>query len=129
MRLSYIQDGCAFFCRDAPHKIIELLPRGGRVEELAAIIRYAIRVAYGREAQGSEGMHLAGAVRCTFFRRACTENVAETETHCDVPLDMLHVPRSGAFGIVFALLWVSDPAEDGAPCSVGEVNHGTCADY
>jgi len=78
MRLSYIQDGCAFFCHDAPHKIIELLPRGGRVEELAAIIRYAIRVAYGREAQGSEGMHLAGSCQVHIFQesmyRECGRN-------------------------------------------------------
>ena len=61
----------------------------------------------------SEDMRLAGAVMCTFFRRSCTENVAETETHRAVPLAMLHALRSGAFGIVFALLGVSDSAEDG----------------
>ena len=26
-------------------------------------------------------------------------------------------------------LGVSDPAEDGAACSVGEMNHGTCSDH
>ena len=66
---------------------------------------------------------------CTFFRRSCTENVAETGMHRDVPLDMLHALRSGAFGIVFALLRSSDPAEDGAVCRVGEMDHGTCSDY
>ena len=52
-------------------------------------------------------MLLAGTVICTFFRKACTENVAETGTHRDVPLDLLHVLCSGAFGIIFALLGVS----------------------
>ena len=42
---------------------------------------------------------------------------------------MLHALRAGTFGIVFALLGDSDPAEDGAACSVGEVDHGTCSDY
>ena len=74
-------------------------------------------------------MILAGTVMCTFFRKVCTENVAETRTPRDVPLDMLHALRAGAFGILFALLGGSDPAEDGAACSVGGVDHGTCADY
>ena len=74
-------------------------------------------------------MILAGTVMCTFFRKACTENVAGTGTHRDVPLDMLQVLRACAFGIVFALLGASDPAGDGAACSAGEMNHGTCSDY
>jgi hypothetical protein len=77
----------------------------------------------------SEDMILAGTVMCTFFRTSCTENVAETETLRDVPLDMLHALRASAFGIVFALLGGSDPAEDGAACSVGEMNQGTCSDH
>ena len=55
--------------------------------------------------------------------------MAETGTPRDVPLDMPHALRAGAFGIVFALLRFSHPAEDGAACSVGEMDHGTCADY
>jgi hypothetical protein len=74
-------------------------------------------------------MILAGTVMCTFFRKACTENVAETRTPRDVSLDMPHALRAGAFGIVFALLGSSDPAEDDAACSVGEMDHGTCANY
>jgi hypothetical protein len=46
-----------------------------------------------------------------------------------LPLDMLHTLGSSAFGIVFALLRFSDPAEDGAACSVGEMNQGTCSDH
>ena len=74
-------------------------------------------------------MSLAGTVMCTFFRKACTKNVAETRTPRDVPLDMLHALRAGTFGIIFALLGDSNPAEDGAACSVGEMDHGTCSDY
>ena len=77
----------------------------------------------------SEDMILAGTVMCTFFRKACTENVAETGTPRDVLLDMLHDLRAGAFGIVFALLEVSDLTKDGTACSAGEMNHGTCSDY
>src|SRR4030095_4043989 len=77
----------------------------------------------------AEDTILAGTVMGSFFRKSGTENVAETGTPRDVPLDMPHALRAGAFGIVFALLGSSDPAEDGAACSVGEVDHGKSADY
>ena len=49
--------------------------------------------------------------------------------HRDVPLGIPHALRAGVFGIVFALSRDGDPAEDGAACSAGEMNHGTCFDY
>ena len=70
-----------------------------------------------------------GTVMCTFFRKSCTENAAGPGTYRVVPFDMLHVLHASAFGINFALLDASDPAEDGAACSAGEMNHGTCSDY
>src|SRR5262245_52974922 len=100
MRTTYIQDGCAFCCRDAPHKIRRTASQGSQVEAWASTGRCAICVGYGREEQGLpaiRGHGAGGAALCTFFRRSCTENVAETQTHRDVPLDMLHVFCADAF--------------------------------
>jgi hypothetical protein len=49
--------------------------------------------------------------------------------HRDGPLGMLPALRTGAFGIILALLGASDPTDDGAACSAGEMNHGPCSDY
>ena len=49
--------------------------------------------------------------------------------HRAVPLGIPHALRAGVFGIVFALSRAGDLAEDGAACSAGEMNHGTCFDY
>jgi hypothetical protein len=42
---------------------------------------------------------------------------------------MLHALHAYALGIILALLVAGAPAEDGAACSAGEMNHGPCADH